>query len=212
MTPSGKPHYDWTPERVARLTELVEAGHTSQEVADRLGGQISRNACIGKAARIGLAWRGPPGVNRRGRTLAEAQWLEDEPRLREMLAAGWTTRAIAAALGRSVGAIRHKTQRLDLDLSNRPDPVRLPRELPPPPPVEPSPLAYGPVPFLDRRAGMCAWPLWEPPARTGLCCGAETAKGEPYCAEHKAVAWIGTRYSRQRASVVTQGAIGEEWQ
>ncbi len=45
---------EWTEERVEILRELLAAGYSSRQIADRLGG-TTRNAVIGKANRMGLS-------------------------------------------------------------------------------------------------------------------------------------------------------------
>lgn len=46
----------WTTERVRRLTELWGAGHSASVIAADMG-DVTRNAVIGKANRLGLAAR-----------------------------------------------------------------------------------------------------------------------------------------------------------
>jgi GcrA cell cycle regulator len=50
----------WTPERVELLKDLWGAGRTAAEIAKQLGGNITRNAVIGKAHRLGLSGRVSP--------------------------------------------------------------------------------------------------------------------------------------------------------
>ncbi len=47
----------WTEEREQRLRELWGKGHTASQIAEMLGGDITRNAVIGKAHRLKLAAR-----------------------------------------------------------------------------------------------------------------------------------------------------------
>lgn len=49
----------WTDERVEQLRELWGAGKSASEIADILG-NVSRNAVIGKAHRLGLSGRPSP--------------------------------------------------------------------------------------------------------------------------------------------------------
>lgn len=49
----------WTEEKTALLRQLWEAGQSASEIAKRLG-DVSRNAVIGKAHRLGLAARPSP--------------------------------------------------------------------------------------------------------------------------------------------------------
>ena len=46
----------WTPDRVKKLKELWNSGHTASQIATRLG-QTTRNAVIGKAHRLKLEGR-----------------------------------------------------------------------------------------------------------------------------------------------------------
>ncbi len=50
----------WNDERVELLKELWGAGKTAAEIAQQLGGNITRNAVIGKAHRLGLSGRVSP--------------------------------------------------------------------------------------------------------------------------------------------------------
>ena len=50
---------NWTEERVQRLKDLWAQGLSASEIADALG-DISRNAVIGKAHRLGLSGRPSP--------------------------------------------------------------------------------------------------------------------------------------------------------
>lgn len=52
--------FDWTPQAIQRLREMIAEGCTGQQVADDLGGGLSRNAVIGKASRLGLTWPSKP--------------------------------------------------------------------------------------------------------------------------------------------------------
>lgn len=45
----------WTPERVELLTKLWQENYSARQISEILGGDISRNAIIGKAHRLGLS-------------------------------------------------------------------------------------------------------------------------------------------------------------
>tara|TARA_B100001250_G_scaffold248635_1_gene213763 strand:+ start:1750 stop:2247 length:498 start_codon:yes stop_codon:yes gene_type:complete len=45
----------WTEERVNKLRELWGKGHSASQIAEILGGSLSRNAIIGKAHRLNLS-------------------------------------------------------------------------------------------------------------------------------------------------------------
>ena len=50
----------WTEDRIAILKQLWGAGKTAAEIAEQLGGGVTRNAVIGKAHRLGLSGRASP--------------------------------------------------------------------------------------------------------------------------------------------------------
>ena len=51
---------EWTEEKVDLLTSLWTQGKSASEIAEILGEEVSRNAIIGKAHRLGLAGRPSP--------------------------------------------------------------------------------------------------------------------------------------------------------
>lgn len=59
----------WNEERVGLLKELWGAGKTAAEIAQQLGENITRNAVIGKAHRLGLSGRVSP-IQKKAKKLA----------------------------------------------------------------------------------------------------------------------------------------------
>lgn len=69
-----KSYYIWSDDRKARLRELWTQGMSAQEIAERLGGGLSRSAVIGKANRSGLSKPSPSSITRlRRRAVAKAE-------------------------------------------------------------------------------------------------------------------------------------------
>jgi GcrA cell cycle regulator len=50
----------WTDDRIAKLKKYWDAGFSASQIADKLGGGVTRNAVIGKAHRLGLKSRPSP--------------------------------------------------------------------------------------------------------------------------------------------------------
>ncbi len=152
----------WSDERVEQLKRHHAMGLSAAASADLIG-SVSRNAVISKRRRLGLMGANPL----RSAMLA----------LRKVFHAAQVDRQPKPAACRS-GLV---------------DDERLPREPLPfmdfavPPDANPKILA-------DREVGECAWPLGpaEQPAdyRT-LFCGAPVARGQTYCAAHRANAFSG---------------------
>lgn len=68
----------WTDERVDRLKALWEEGKSAAEIAEILG-DVSRNAVIGKAHRLGLSGRPSPIRQNQRKTKAEPK-VEKKPK------------------------------------------------------------------------------------------------------------------------------------
>ena len=58
---------DWTDERVTKLSRLWGEGFTARQIAEELGGEVTRNAVIGKANRLGLSKPSKSSVSRQQR-------------------------------------------------------------------------------------------------------------------------------------------------
>jgi len=69
----------WSDERVQQLRKLYDAGLSCSEIAAELGGNVSRNAVIGKLHRIGLK-RGPMPGRKRGSTFTAPRERVAKPR------------------------------------------------------------------------------------------------------------------------------------
>lgn len=69
---------EWTEERVAMLKALWTQGRTASQIAEELG-DVTRNAVIGKAHRLGLKGRPSPIRRERAATPA-AKPIESRPR------------------------------------------------------------------------------------------------------------------------------------
>jgi GcrA cell cycle regulator len=55
----ASPNFSWTDECVAVLRQLWKEGQSGTQIANQLGGDVTRNAVIGKVHRLGLAARSP---------------------------------------------------------------------------------------------------------------------------------------------------------
>ncbi len=130
--------------------------------------------------------------------------------LRRLWDEGHATAEIGRRLGVTKNAVVGKAHRLDLP--HRPSPIRrgedaaqkpaprprvvLPVRLMPPAPVQavpappPAPPPGAAVPPRPGRPQPCCWPLGEP-GRSGFrFCDAAADGGKPYCAEHRALAYV----------------------
>lgn len=58
---------DWSDERVDTLSRLWREGYTARQIAEKLGGEVTRNAVIGKANRLGLSKPSKSSVSRQQR-------------------------------------------------------------------------------------------------------------------------------------------------
>ncbi len=72
----------WTEERVKTLKKLWEEGKTARQIAETLGGGLTRNAVIGKANRMGLRTPSSKGGSSSPETVTSGQgcqWPNGHP-------------------------------------------------------------------------------------------------------------------------------------
>ena len=130
--------------------------------------------------------------------------------LRRLWNEGHSTAEIGRRLGVTKNAVVGKAHRLALP--NRPSPIRrgqqaarkprsrpevvrsVPLPTPTSVPVAPAlPPAPRPIPAVPSRRGFaqsCCWPLGEPGRPGFRFCDAAADWGKPYCAEHRALAYV----------------------
>jgi len=123
--------------------------------------------------------------------------------LKALWAEGLTTGDIGKKLGISKNAVVGKAHRLGL--KGRPSPIK--REAsgsdstsPETPAAKPRAKAKAVEPkkiksLVDLSAHTCRWPIGDPKEPNFHFCGANAMAGKPYCAEHAAIAYVGSNRS-----------------
>jgi GcrA cell cycle regulator len=180
----------WPPARVAKLKKLWAEGKSGSEIAEILGGGLSRAAVIGKANRLGCAARGAPA---NFSTYMPTVRRDRAPVVRSTKQAG----AFNARQGRPpkpgpqnrpgavFGAVSvnnpEETERKRQACQAEGERVRLGMA---------EPANDTALPLIDRTRFQCSWPVGEPerPAEQ-MCCGMPVPEGanssvETYCAKH----------------------------
>lgn len=154
-------HMIWTDERVATLKRLWGEGLSASQIAGRLGG-VTRNACIGKAHRLGLVLRGKPLKDSVGQSYRPKNMTRRQARistLRSTATSPLMAKSIAAAGGIEISA-------------PSPEPVRLTTD-------EPTLVSYA-----QLEAHHCRFIPGEPAGEHTRYCGCRTVEGLPYCETH----------------------------
>jgi GcrA cell cycle regulator len=156
---------NWTDERTARLTELWTEGLSCSQIARELGGDITRNAVIGKVTRLNLPRRRDPAHKATRSTRAR------RPRV------GACTMSVAVRLG---NAKKAGVQSLDEALSHikaRPIPGAAWDALP----------DTTPISLLMLSDETCRWPIGDPLLAGFGFCGCPVEAGRVYCPTHRAL-------------------------
>ena len=203
----------WTDERIETLKTMWEAGQTASQIAEALG-EVSRNAVIGKAHRLGLQSRPSPvrpNEPAAAAPAAPAPVAEPEP-------APWVEEEVAAepvapadAPESEPAAPPEPTPRQPVFTSpfeqrREPDPQpvmrsvgpggfvrqspgeQAPPSTPAPPrrlvPAKPSADIAGKTGLLDLNDRICKWPLGHPGEPDFHFCGEKVNPGFPYCVQH----------------------------
>lgn len=207
----------WTDERVEMLVALWNATPqiSTAEIARRIGSDVTKNAVVGRAGRMGLPAR-PSPILREAMAWTEARKAE----LRRMRAAGWSIERIARSLRTDNAAVRRMLDAMGLPLRLGHD--TRPRAPKPAAAPKLAPACRGALgravqmsrgqkrpalrgigqPFHHARYQVvsgevykaCCWPLWGDdaarPIRAARFCEAAPARiSTPYCEAHARIAY-----------------------
>ena len=190
----------WTDDRIETLRTMWEKGMTASQIADALG-EVSRNAVIGKAHRLGLQSRpspvkpneegasapAPAPARKAAAPAAQAPRPAPAPAAAAPAAADEGAAPAAAPVPasaptpilRSVGPggfVRQSPGEQQPPISPAP-----PRRLVP---AKPSPEMAGKTGLLDLNDKICKWPLGHPGEPDFHFCGDKVNPGFPYCVAH----------------------------
>ena len=152
----------WTDERIDTLKALWESGLTASQIAEKLGGGISRNAVIGKAHRLELKSRPSP-----------VKAGDDSATPAAPAAAKAAPKAAATTPGTPIAA--------------KPAPEIVRPRIAPRPPV--APVKSGKTTLLDLSDKVCKWPIGHPGEANFHFCGKPSNPSFPYCLDHCAQAY-----------------------
>lgn len=174
--PRVKINSEWTKAKVATLRRLWADGKTAREIAEELG-DVSREAVLGKAHRIGLASRIGRPVSSHPRPRAQRQ-----------------VSAVAVKRGGNVSFRRLPVKDLapaavDVAITTAPD----------------SSLS---VSIMDVRRHHCRWPIGNPADIWNFrYCGGDANGDRAYCAFHAKLAYQPAATKRKRMSDETREKI-----
>ncbi|MGE4314081.1 MAG: GcrA family cell cycle regulator [Pseudobdellovibrionaceae bacterium] len=176
----------WTDDRVDLLKRLWGEGKTAKEIAQILGGGLTRNAVIGKAHRLKLSGRISPIQQNKSE---EETILEEKARVSGKLL---DVRPTGAA--KKVEQSRPATpQPLAKKTGLAPAETRTTAEQPQfkkrAVPAEANEAQGAGVQLADIKERMCRWPIGDPKHDDFHFCGAMSSAGLPYCEVHAKIAY-----------------------
>lgn len=176
----------WNDERIELLKTLWEKGLTASQIADKLG-NVSRNAVIGKAHRLGLKSRPSPVKG------------DSEPPVKA--AEKKTPSPVAEPAPRTASSAPHAEASATTPAMKTAAPAPAPA---PSPAAASKPVAMRPaapaapvrprgpgekVTLLDLNDKICKWPIGHPGEPDFQFCGRPVNPGFPYCTPHCAEAY-----------------------
>lgn len=164
---------EWTEENIAALKELHAKGCTFSQIArDKRVGRRTRNACIGKALRLGLTQRGADF----GRsTAAITARMKAPPKPKAALKAPEVKKPPNGVNAPNKAAIKPAAP----ESIRQSIPDQRAEDL----------LRTDLVQLLDLKAHHCRWPIGNPgDDRFGFCGHAKQGE-RPYCSLHSAIAF-----------------------
>jgi GcrA cell cycle regulator len=173
----------WTDERIEQLRTMWDKGMSASQIAEQLGGAITRNAVIGKAHRLGLKSRPSPVKADSPRASAAAK-----------AAPAPAPAPVARSQDPEVAFARATPM---MPRPPAPTPMMMPNTGPVPPTTTSHPMANrrsrpdlgAKISLLELTDKVCKWPIGHPDEEGFHFCGAPVNTGTPYCLEHCAVAY-----------------------
>jgi len=153
----------WTNEQIEHLKQLWAEGLSASQIAAELGGDVSRNAVLGKLHRLGLV-RNETKLPNPSR--ARKPSPSPEPPL--------------------TGEPSSQVDRPPAPVASHEPPAAPAAELPRREAV--TPRSEG-VTIMELREAMCRWPLGDPSTPDFRYCGVQAAPGLPYCPHHAQIAY-----------------------
>ncbi len=196
----------WTDERIETLKTMWEGGQTASQIAEALG-EVSRNAVIGKAHRLGLQPRPSPVKPNDPNAVkaapaapappSEPRPVSPRPAAAAPIAAAAPAPAAAGAPADGEPAADEPRPAPDQPVMRSVGPGGFLRQnpgeqaapiTPAPPrrlvPARPSEAIAGKTGLLDLNDRICKWPLGHPGEPDFHFCGDKVNPGFPYCVAH----------------------------
>lgn len=173
---------EWNEESITRLRTLWAEGHSTAEIGRRMN--VSKNAVVGKAHRLGLLAR-PSPIRR---DVSGGQARPPSPRR----ATGPTLPPLPGAEP-APPAAAPVAPTMVAPMAAAAPPLRPAAS----PPVQPVVRA---APVRVVRSAACCWPIGEPGTPSFRFCDAAALSGKPYCAEHAQLAYVRVRDRREEAA------------
>ncbi|TRD22568.1 GcrA family cell cycle regulator [Palleronia caenipelagi] len=199
----------WTEERVERLKQMWNEGHSASQIAKELG-DVTRNAVIGKVHRLGLSNRVTPGDA--AKPAAKAEPAPEAPKAEPVAEAPAAKPAPEPAEEPAAAPVEEEP--VEAQVPAIPARRRIvPAGQPLPPQTsanEISPEALENVREVEKTAKRlslmeltertCKWPIGDPASEHFWFCGLAVQQGKPYCEAHVGVAFqpMSARRDRRR--------------
>ncbi|MAQ71463.1 MAG: gcrA cell cycle regulator family protein [Alphaproteobacteria bacterium] len=169
----------WTDDRVNLLKELWGEGKTAKEIAQLLGGGLTRNAVIGKAHRMKLSGRVSP--IQQNKTVAQEK---KEASARKSGKLKDIRTPIVPAAKKPVPAAKVATPKKDTETGGK---TFVTRRRPTPP--EANEAQGAGVELAEIKEKMCRWPIGDPKEDDFHFCGGRVTSSLPYCDVHAQIAY-----------------------
>ena len=180
---------EWADETIFRLRELWDEGHSTAEIARRLG--VSKNAVVGKAHRLDLPGR-PSPIRRE----ADGSFtrVPRPPRPARVPANTLPPLpSVTAPAPLPPPALRRLDQPGAAPPTAAPRPAPAPIAKDPPPAPAQVEAPQQPLPRPVGRIVSCCWPIGEPGSRSFRFCDGKSIPGKPYCQQHAEMAYVKVR-------------------
>lgn len=166
---------EWTDEIVTRLRVLWEQGLSTAEIGRQLN--VTKNAVVGKAHRLGL--EGRPSPIRKVVSKKEKQAGEKKQEGSDL---GKESGKKVPKKSRTDSAVDPKTSKQDEPVEKIEAKAKKPKKL--------EFISLNELPSYRKSNSECCWPIGNPGEKDFHFCKQPVVPGKPYCLKHVQVAYV----------------------
>ncbi len=174
---------EWTDEIVARLRELWGKGLSTAEIGRQLN--VTKNAVVGKAHRLGL--KGRPSPIRKSSAVKNTEIKLSKASLNKKDELKKPKEEVKPIEIKEIAGVKKGEKKKDVETKSK-----KPKKL--------DFISLDELPSYRKSNTECCWPIGDPGDKDFHFCKAPIVPGKPYCLEHVQIAYVKLKDRKNQAS------------